>query len=97
MKCGDNEHQTDIFMNQNNRSTKNLFLSSLTNDMLKQISKECYNDLMGKYMSDKKDIAKKQFREDLMSRQFNTQLSYLALNNKGKARVKPFITKKFNV
>ena len=52
---------------------------------------------MSQYIRDKKQVMSKQFKEDLLKRNFNVQLSYFCLDSKGKLRTRAHLKKKYVV
>lgn len=55
---------------------------------MKEIEKACYYELLNNYKKEKSESLSKQFKDDILKRNFNVQLSYFCLDKKGKAKTK---------
>ncbi|CDW74060.1 UNKNOWN [Stylonychia lemnae] len=61
---------------------------------IKEMEQKCYQDLVEKYSLIKDMSQKKRFKEDLLGRQFNFQLSFLSLDPEAKKRIREAFVKK---
>lgn len=69
-------------------------MDRVINRRIKEMEQKCFKDLVQKYTLIKLSQQKKQFKEDLLSRKFNFQLSYLSLDSKARKRIKEAVINK---